>query len=37
MLRPSRIHISITGDAQRITDVRVGGTAVIAGEGHLRW
>jgi len=37
ILRPSRIHISIAGDAQKISDVRVGGTAVIAGEGHLRW
>jgi trans-2,3-dihydro-3-hydroxyanthranilate isomerase len=36
ILRPSRIHIAITGDAQQITDVRVGGTAVLAGEGFLR-
>ena len=36
MLRPSRIHIAITGDPQEITDVRVGGTAVIVGEGHVR-
>ncbi len=37
MKRPSRIHIAITGDAHRITDVRVGGNAVVVGEGDLRW
>ncbi len=37
MHRPSRVHIAIGGDAQAITDVRVGGTAVLVGEGHVRW
>ena len=38
MGRPSRIHISIGADApDRITDVRVGGNAVLVGEGVLRW
>ena len=37
MLRPSRIHIAIGVEGERITDVRVGGTTVIVGEGTLRW
>ncbi len=37
MGRPSRIHIAIGVEGREITDVRVGGTAVLAGEGHLRW
>ena len=37
MGRPSRIHIAIGLERGEITDVRVGGTAVLAGEGHLRW
>jgi len=35
MGRPSRIHISIGIDAGEITSVRVGGEAVLAGEGVL--
>jgi trans-2,3-dihydro-3-hydroxyanthranilate isomerase len=36
MRRPSRIHISIGSDAGMITNVRVGGEAVIVGAGVLR-
>jgi trans-2,3-dihydro-3-hydroxyanthranilate isomerase len=36
MKRPSRIHVSIERDAQRITRVRVGGQSVLAGSGTLR-
>jgi trans-2,3-dihydro-3-hydroxyanthranilate isomerase len=35
--RPSRIHIAIGVDKGEITDVRVGGHAVVVGEGTLRW
>jgi len=35
MGRPSRIHISITGSGDAITDVKVGGTAVLVGQGEL--
>lgn len=35
MGRPSRIHISIEGDADRITRVRVGGQSVLVGRGEL--
>ena len=35
MGRPSRIHISIDGDRDRITRVRVGGTSVLVGRGEL--
>jgi trans-2,3-dihydro-3-hydroxyanthranilate isomerase len=37
MRRPSRIHIAIGGDAQKMSDVRVGGSAVLVGEGELRF
>ncbi len=37
MGRPSRVHIRIDTDESGITGVRVGGTAVVVGEGHLRW
>jgi trans-2,3-dihydro-3-hydroxyanthranilate isomerase len=37
MLRPSRLHISIDTERGEITDVRVGGQAVLVGEGRLRW
>ncbi len=37
MGRPSRIQIAIGLRDGEITDVRVGGTAVVAGEGVLRW
>jgi trans-2,3-dihydro-3-hydroxyanthranilate isomerase len=35
MGRPSRIHVSIDSDDGRITRVRVGGEAVLAGRGEL--
>ena len=35
MGRPSRLHIRIDGTADRITDVKVGGTSVLVGEGRL--
>jgi trans-2,3-dihydro-3-hydroxyanthranilate isomerase len=37
MGRPSRIHISIDQQGDRITRVRVGGRSVIVGEGRLSW
>ena len=36
MGRPSRIHISIDSEDQMITRVRVGGQAVLAGQGQLQ-
>lgn len=36
MGRPSRIHIRIDLSAGEISRVRVGGTSVLVGEGHLR-
>lgn len=35
MGRPSEMHVSIESEGGRITSVRVGGTAVVAGEGTL--
>jgi trans-2,3-dihydro-3-hydroxyanthranilate isomerase len=35
MGRPSRIHISIEGEPDRITRVRVGGQSVLVGKGEL--
>jgi len=35
MLRPSRLHISIEGQGDAITRVRVGGRSVLVGEGRL--
>lgn len=35
MGRPSRIHISIDGNPERITRVRVGGKSVLVGRGEL--
>jgi trans-2,3-dihydro-3-hydroxyanthranilate isomerase len=35
MGRPSLIHTAITGSATAVTSVRVGGEAVLAGEGTL--
>jgi trans-2,3-dihydro-3-hydroxyanthranilate isomerase len=35
MRRPSRVHISIESDGDRITRVRVGGQAVVIGTGQL--
>jgi trans-2,3-dihydro-3-hydroxyanthranilate isomerase len=37
MQRPSRIHIAIGVQGDTIDDVRVGGQAVLVGEGVLRW
>jgi predicted PhzF superfamily epimerase YddE/YHI9 len=37
MQRPSRIHIAIGVQGDTIADVRVGGQAVLVGEGVLRW
>lgn len=36
MKRPSRIHISIDSEGERITRVRVGGQAVLVGSGEIR-
>ncbi len=36
MKRPSRIHISIDSEGERITRVRVGGQAVLVGTGEIR-
>jgi trans-2,3-dihydro-3-hydroxyanthranilate isomerase len=35
MGRPSRVHISIDGDDDRITRVRVGGVSVLVGRGEI--
>jgi trans-2,3-dihydro-3-hydroxyanthranilate isomerase len=35
MKRPSRVHIAISGTADAITLVKVGGEAVLVGEGQL--
>ena len=35
MGRPSRIHVAITGGPAAITTVKVGGEAVLVGEGEL--
>jgi predicted PhzF superfamily epimerase YddE/YHI9 len=35
MGRPSRIHISIDSQDERITRVRIGGTSVLVGRGTL--
>jgi trans-2,3-dihydro-3-hydroxyanthranilate isomerase len=35
MGRPSRIHISIDGDRDAITRVKVGGEAVLVGRGEM--
>ena len=37
MRRPSRVHISIDHEGERITRVRVGGRSVLIGEGTLHW
>jgi trans-2,3-dihydro-3-hydroxyanthranilate isomerase len=34
--RPSRIEVEISGDAEAIREVRVGGRCVLIGEGRLR-
>jgi trans-2,3-dihydro-3-hydroxyanthranilate isomerase len=35
MGRPSRVHIRITGGPDEITDVKVGGTSVLVGDGRI--
>jgi predicted PhzF superfamily epimerase YddE/YHI9 len=35
MGRPSRVHISIDSDEERISRVRVGGVSVLVGRGEL--
>jgi trans-2,3-dihydro-3-hydroxyanthranilate isomerase len=35
MGRPSRVHIRIAGTPDRITDVKVGGTSVLVGDGRI--
>jgi trans-2,3-dihydro-3-hydroxyanthranilate isomerase len=35
MGRPSRVHIRIAGTAEEITDVKVGGTSVLVGDGRI--
>jgi len=35
MGRPSRIHIAIAGKPDAITDVKVGGEAVLVGQGEI--
>ncbi|MGE5358471.1 MAG: PhzF family phenazine biosynthesis protein [Bacteroidales bacterium] len=37
MHHPSRVHIAIGVDGDEIVSVRVGGHAVVVGEGTLRW
>jgi len=36
MKRPSRIHISIGLEGDRVTSVRIGGRSVLAGTGNLQ-
>jgi trans-2,3-dihydro-3-hydroxyanthranilate isomerase len=35
MGRPSRVHIRISGSRENITDVKVGGTSVLVGDGRI--
>ena len=35
MKRPSRIHIAISGTPEAITEVKVGGEAVLVAKGEL--
>jgi predicted PhzF superfamily epimerase YddE/YHI9 len=35
MQRPSRIHISIGMEGDRVTSVRIGGRSVLVGTGNL--
>ncbi len=35
--RPSRIHVEVASDREAITALRIGGEAVIVGEGELFW
>jgi trans-2,3-dihydro-3-hydroxyanthranilate isomerase len=35
MKRPSRIHISVDSEGERITRVRVGGQSVLVGRGEI--
>jgi predicted PhzF superfamily epimerase YddE/YHI9 len=36
MGRPSRIEVEISGEGERIREVRVGGSCVLVGEGRMR-
>jgi trans-2,3-dihydro-3-hydroxyanthranilate isomerase len=35
--RPSRIHVNVAGTSENITSVKVGGPAVVVGEGSVSW
>jgi len=35
MGRPSRIYVSVEGEAKDISGVKVGGTAILVGRGEL--
>ena len=37
MGRPSRIHVEVRRDGERITGLRIGGQTVIVGEGDIFW
>jgi trans-2,3-dihydro-3-hydroxyanthranilate isomerase len=37
MGRPSRIHVEVTTQASEFQRIRIGGQAVIVGEGHIFW
>jgi trans-2,3-dihydro-3-hydroxyanthranilate isomerase len=37
MLRPSQIHIEVRREGEAITGLRIGGQAVIVGEGTISW
>lgn len=37
LARPSRIHVEVSSDREAITALRIGGEAVIVGEGELFW
>jgi trans-2,3-dihydro-3-hydroxyanthranilate isomerase len=35
--RPSQIHLKVRAEGEAITGVRIGGQAVIVGEGDIFW
>ena len=37
MGRPSRIHVEVTTQGSDFQRIRIGGQAVIVGEGHIFW
>jgi trans-2,3-dihydro-3-hydroxyanthranilate isomerase len=37
MGRPSQIHLKVRAEGEAITGVRIGGQAVIVGEGDIFW